>query len=187
MEYKYYRSKGMTGKIIIDEINEAFQPVLEARKELLQKYEADGLFLSGIYSDTPSALGFKEKLENPKYLSYSGFFNGYHKYIPKKNTKIGKKLFKELGNENLKFSFSEFILTKFNVNRIVRDKENDELFVSQAGIINDVILLAIPGSPNDSDDNLEYSSQPFPDIPIMFVELSEEEFNKFQNQSRQQS
>ena len=171
MNIHYYKVLGPKSRAVAQEIDKASGDVFKARKELIDDYKADGLFMGGKDADIPSALAFKEE-QDSKFLIYKGFNGQFHKYAPKKNTKEGKALAERLGNPELQFSISKYILDSFGVNACISAGKKKKKYYSTAGVVRDMILITVPG---------DVGMEGFPHIPFFMKEITQEEYKGFFN------
>lgn len=177
MEKHFYIGEGPQAKELIAETLERENIAREARKALIAEYKTDGLILSGWGDGKVVGLAFDKPTSRPYLKGETRLSNGEgYGYYPKLSTKEGKRLAERLKAEELTFSWSNFILDKLRLRRMVAGASSASrtgcaLYYSVAGIISGKILVSIPGNKEN-----EHGRDPFPEVPAWLREVKESEW-----------
>lgn len=178
MEKHYFIGEGPEAEELIAVARKKELAVWEARRAVVEDYDADGLMESVWRDGSVTGLAFITQVKRPYLKGETKLANdeGYG-YYPKKSTKEGKKLAKRLEEENMKFKMSNFIIEFLNLERAVTgpamggSRYGYRIYYSVAGIVRNKVLVSIPGSKDP-----EKCKDTFPVIPEWMREVKESEW-----------
>lgn len=177
MERHYFIGEGPEADELIKAARNRESIARSARKAIIKEFDADGLMQSPWRDGKVIGLAFYERVKRP-YLKGEVRLDGDdgYGYYPKLSTKEGKRLSEKLKDDDLTFHMAKFILDHLHLHRMVKGQPSNHrrgypLYFSAAGIIDNKVLVSIPGGKENKK-----GEAPFPVIPEWMREVKESEW-----------
>lgn len=176
MQWKFYIGDGPEAGELIAKAEEKRKLAFKKRGALMEEYKADGLILSNSLFDhgTPLALGFKKKPDDlAPFKKERKCDDGWY-YYPRLSSRAGKELANKLGDPDLVFDRSDFIISSLGLWNVEHGKYVGNgvsvLFASQAAYGLGKVLVKIPYKEG------EQSGAVLEKVPAWLREVRESEF-----------